>query len=352
MSFSKHLVLNTRTIIYLNRPIRTFLLHTFIKHKTIFISPLDWGLGHATRCVPLIRQLMADNTLILGTTPTTEAIFREEFPQLKTVGIEPYNIRYSRSLPLMVKLLSDSPRILSVIKKEHEQLKSIVKEHAVDLIISDNRFGLHHNQVESIYISHQLKIKAGIWSAAANRIHHRYIRCFKQVWVPDFEDRNLALAGSLSENPGLGDVRYIGPLSRLDAGTPSGGKIDYLLMLSGAEPQRSMLEEALCRALGQLSAKIILVRGTAQKPGLPIPEHIQTIDLADAARLSQLIRDAETVVCRSGYSSLMDLHHFGKKRLILIPTPGQPEQEYLAQHWQNRFGATVLNQNHINRWKP
>lgn len=295
---------------------------------------------------------MADNTVILGTTPTTEAILWEEFPQLKTVGIVPYNIRYSRSLPLMAKLLSDSPRILSVIKKEHEQLKSIVKEHGVDLIISDNRFGLYHDRVESIYISHQLKIKAGIWSAAANRVHHRYMNDFSQVWVPDYEDRNLALAGSLSEDPGLGHVRYIGPLSRLGTGTPSGGKIDYLIMLSGAEPQRSMLEEALGKAFGHLSAKIVLVRGTTQKPGLPIPEHIQSIDLADAARLSQLIHEAETVVCRSGYSSLMDLHHFGKKRLILIPTPGQTEQEYLAQYWQDRFGATVLEQKRISRWKP
>ena len=227
-----------------------------------------------------------------------------------------------------------------------------MKEHGVDLIISDNRLGLYHGQVESIYMTHQLKIKAGIWSAAANRIHRHYMQKFSRVWVPDFEDRGLALAGELSENPGLSHVEYIGPLSRLDAQVIPGGHIDYLVLLSGVEPQRSLLEDELRGVFRQTKKKVVLVRGSNTTATSAFPEHIRVINLADAALVAQLIADAETIVCRSGYSSLMDLHHLRKKQLVLIPTPGQPEQEYLARHWNTRFGAKVLEQARIMNWKP
>lgn len=326
--------------------------NALIKNKTIFISPLDWGLGHATRCVPLIRRLMPDNTVILGTTPGTTPVLKEEFPELKSLSIEPYNIRYSKSLPLLLKLFSDAPRLATVIKKEQEQLRAIVQEHGIDLIISDNRLGLYHEQVESIYITHQLKIKAGIWSAAANRIHRHYMQKFSKVWVPDFEDRGLALAGELSENPGLKHVEYIGHLSRLDSRAKKKEHTDYLILLSGVEPQRSLLEDALCLAFRHTKKKVVFVRGTDTAASSSFPETVRVVNFADASQLSQLIADAETIVCRSGYSSLMDLNHFQKKQIVLIPTPGQPEQEYLAQHWKERFGASVIEQSVTGSWKP
>ncbi|MCZ8286244.1 MAG: glycosyltransferase, partial [Bacteroidia bacterium] len=311
---------------------------------------MDWGLGHATRCVPLIRQLMKDNSLILGITPGTAPVLKAEFPDLKTVAIEPYNIRYSKSLPLLLKLLSDAPRIAAVIKKEQEQLNIMVQEHGIDLVISDNRLGLYHEKVESIYMTHQLRIKAGMWSAVANRIHRRYMQTFDKVWVPDFEDREQALAGELSENPGLDHVQYIGPLSRLNPETKKSSSIDYLVLLSGVEPQRSMLEEALCLAFRHTKKKVVFVRGSKTAPPMSLPENISVVTFADAAQLSQLIADAETIICRSGYSSLMDLYHFQKKQMVLVPTPGQSEQEYLAQHWKDRFGASVLTQAAVKNW--
>ncbi len=295
---------------------------------------------------------MADNTVILGTTPGTAPVLREEFPELNMIGIEPYRIRYSKSLPLLLKLFSDAPRIAAVIKKEQEQLKALVTEHGIDLIISDNRLGLYHGHVESIYITHQLNIKAGIWSAAASRIHRHYMQKFSKVWVPDYEDRGLCLAGELSKNPGLKHVEYIGPLSRLEAQVRPGGQIDYLILLSGIEPQRTLLEEALCGAFRQTQKKVVLVRGSNTPRTMPFPGGMTVIDLADAARLAQLIADAGTIVCRSGYSSLMDLHQLRKKQLVLIPTPGQTEQEYLARHWNTRFGAMVLEQAQVANWKP
>lgn len=290
--------------------------------------------------------------MILGTTPGTAPVLKEEFPELKTIGIEPYQIRYSKSLPLLLKLFSDAPRIARVIKKEQEQLKAIVKEHGIDLIISDNRLGLYHEHVESIYITHQLRIRAGIWSGVANRVHRYYMKKFSKVWVPDFEDRRLSLAGELSENPGLDHVEYIGPLSRLDREVKKEEGIDYLILLSGVEPQRGLLEEALCMAFRHTKKKVVFVRGSNTTATSTFPEHARVVNLADAAGLSQLIADAKTIVCRSGYSSLMDLHSFQKKQLVLVPTPGQPEQEYLARHWNTRFGADVLEQARVANWKP
>jgi len=308
-------------------------------------------LGHATRCVPLIKQLAANNTVIIGTTPLTRLVLNQEFPDLQNIDIEPYDIRYSKHIPLLIKLMSDAPRILRVIKKEREQLKRIVEDHGVNLVISDNRFGLSHPSVESIYITHQLNIRASVFSALANRVHHQYIRKFSKVWVPDFEDRQKSLAGELTLNPGIANLTYLGPLSRLTIPTGLYEPFDYLIVLSGAEPQRSILEEKLCRIFRNTEKKVVLVRGSLH-PIKTLSGNIQVIDLPDTLLLAKLIKAAETVICRSGYSSLMDMHSLQKKNLILIPTPGQSEQIYLADYWQERFGANVIRQENISLWKP
>lgn len=322
-----------------------------IKNKTIFISPLDWGLGHATRCVPLIKQLMTGNVVILGVTKTTALIFDEEFPTLKKINIEPYNITYSKILPLSIKLVLDSPRIFKDIKKENEQLKTIIKNNQIDVVISDNRFGLYNREVESIYITHQLNIQAGVFSFIANKIHHRYIKQFNKVWVPDFEDENKCLAGKLSRNTSLDNVTYIGSLSRLQKVSRVEDEFDYLCLLSGPEPLRTDLENSLIEKANFSDKKICFVRGAIQALNHSINENIVIVDLPSALQLSQLISNSKTVVCRSGYSTLMDLHHLQKKECILIPTPGQNEQVYLANYWKQKFGARVIQQKDLTPFK-
>lgn len=286
---------------------------------------------------------MTDNVVILGVTKTTTLIFDEEFPTLKKVDIEPYNITYSKNLPLSIKLLLDSPRIFKVIKKEQQQLAQIIKEHKIDVVISDNRFGLNNKNVESIYITHQLNIQAGFFSSIANKIHHYYIKQFNKVWVPDFEEANECLAGKLSRHTFLHNVTYIGPLSRLRKVDRMEDEFDYLCLLSGPEPLRTDLEIILINAANVSNKKICLVRGA-----LPLPhsvnKNITLIDMPNALQLSQLIINSKTIVCRSGYSTLMDLHYLQKTDCILIPTPGQDEQLYLANYWNKKFGFKVLKQ--------
>lgn len=320
-----------------------------IKNKTIFISPLDWGLGHATRCVALIHLLVKDNAVIIGVTASTKPIFDDEFPNLKQIEIEPYDISYSNRLPLTLKLVLDAPRIRKVIKKEHQQLNNIVKENSIDLIISDNRFGLYHQTVESIYITHQLNIQAGFFSGIANKIHHSFIRNFSKVWIPDFESDKESLAGVLSKPNSKFKITYINPLSRLMNTLEVTEKIDYLFLLSGPEPLRTQFENEILDLIKTSAKKITLVRGTSILLQKEISCGITIINFANAQQLSQLITNANCIICRSGYSTLMDLHHLKKTNLVLVPTPEQTEQEYLATYWKQKFNTQILKQSKIGK---
>ncbi len=294
---------------------------------------------------------MVNNTVILGVTKSTRVIFDVEFPQLTKVEIEPYNITYSRFIPVMVKLMLDAPRILNVIKKEHRQLQHIIKDHNVDVVISDNRFGLYHPTVETVYMTHQLNIKAGILSLWVNKIHEHYMKKFSKIWVPDFENARESLSGNLSRNTTLKNVNYIGPLSRLDPKTIKTESIDYLLLISGVEPQRTLFEELVCKQFEHSTQKTVLIRGTSKPPETVLPQNMRVIDLPDAFELAHCIKNADSVICRSGYSTLMDLHVLSKHKIILIPTPGQSEQQYLAEYWKKIYGAEVISQRNFHTWK-
>lgn len=317
------------------------------KNKTIFIAPLDWGLGHATRCVPLIRKLSQNNTLILGVTPLTKLIFDDEFPNLKKIDLEPYNISYSQKQSLTLKLLLDFPRIKKVIKKENEQLKHLIKENKIEVVISDNRLGLFNTEIETVYMTHQVNIQAGICSFLANKIHHYYIKNYNKIWIPDFDNVQQSLAGKLSQPSPFKNTSYIGPLSRLEKNGSNEFSFDYLFLVSGPEPHRTSFENTLIEIATKTNKKVCLVRGTNLNLETKISGNMTVFDLPNSNILSQLITNSETIVCRSGYSTLMDLHYLSKTKLILIPTPSQPEQIYLAEYWQTKFGAKNLQQSKL-----
>lgn len=315
--------------------------------KTIFIAPLDWGLGHTTRCVPLIRLLSKNNTVILGVTSQNAFFMEQHFQGHQKIILPSYNIRYSARLPAWLNVLLQWPAIHSVIKKEHALLDALVSRQALDIVISDNRFGLSSKAAKSIFITHQLQVKAPFFSGLANRLNKRYIHRFSEAWVPDYKAAEQRLAGELSDGRGIAiPLRYLGPQSYLedDAATVKPAQTtDYLLLLSGAEPQRSILEKLLVKKFSGSGKSVVLVRGSSDAPAIQA-DGIEVIDFASGRELRQLIVNAETVICRSGYSTLMDLHVLGKKELVLIPTPGQTEQEYLAGYWAEKFAAVNLTQ--------
>jgi predicted glycosyltransferase len=320
--------------------------------KTIFFAPLDWGLGHATRSVPLIRELQSNNSIILGVTPLTKPIFDEEFPRLKQVEVPSYKIEYSAYFPLWLKLAMDSGKIKKIISNEHQLLDELISKYKIDVVISDNRFGMHAERIKTVFMTHQLFLKAPVLASLASGINKNYIRKFSEVWVPDYEDETESLSGELSHGKQYrGNVKYIGPQSRLADVSVNAqeNKYDILVLLSGPEPQRSILEEI---AVKKFSGRknIALVRGNrGQEPESrrQSVEGINIFDLPAKEKLKELILSSRKIICRSGYSTLMDLHLLGKKDLLLIPTPGQSEQEYLAEYWNKKFGIQFCQQKYL-----
>jgi uncharacterized protein (TIGR00661 family) len=323
-----------------------------ISGKTIFISPLDWGFGHSTRCVPIISNLLKTNKVIIGVTDVNKKFFELHFPDLQKINVPSYGIKYSKRLPVWLKILSQFSKIKAVIRQEQKLLEKIVIENSIDVVISDNRFGLYNKQTENIFITHQIKIVAPFFSEYATKFNLNYIHNFSRVWVPDHKNRSERLSGNLSDSDAVSiPVEYIGPQSALsifDLDIATIDRSDYLILLSGVEPQRTILENSLIDKFKFSNEKITLVRGSDTEVKLE-NKNISVINFAYGAELKDLILNAETIICRSGYSTLMDLNFLNKEKLILVPTPGQTEQKYLAQYWKEKFNAKVYLQDQLTQ---
>jgi spore coat polysaccharide biosynthesis predicted glycosyltransferase SpsG len=314
-----------------------------ISGKTILISALDWGLGHATRCVPLIHELKKNNTVIIGVTPLTRTVFEEEFPGLQKVELPAYNVRYSKILPLWLKLLLSWPAIKAVIKQEEEIAGELVQKLKIDVLISDNRFGFRSKKAHSVFITHQLFLKTPFAAGIAQRINRKYINLFDEVWVPDYEQEANSLSGELSHGTHFHkNVKYIGPQSRLVKNEHLGIKYDVLFLLSGPEPQHSILASKLLQVTAEHDHLKFVLASSHFSAGNK--KNLEVYTAPTAAKLGELVAQSRKIVCRSGYSTLMDLHLLGKKDLVLIPTPGQTEQEYLARLWEQKFRAKHVSQ--------
>ncbi|MDE3251669.1 MAG: glycosyl transferase family 28 [Bacteroidota bacterium] len=319
--------------------------------EKVLVAPLDWGLGHATRCIPIIRALQKRGCRIWLAAEGKQAILlKQEFPELEILPLEGYRVRYGQNrwtFPFL--LLKQIPRILRMIKQEGLWLDEQLKQHHFDLVISDNRYGLSSQKTHCIFITHQLLIKAKVsWlEALLQKINYRYIQRFAACWVPDTENEP-SLAGMLSHPPKLPaiPVRYLGLLSRFQfASVPE--KYKYCMLLSGPEPQRSLMETALISAFAKLKVSCLLVRG---KPGEPemsgVPEHIKVIAHLPGNELASVLLQSEYIICRSGYTSIMEILTLRRKAL-LIPTPGQTEQEYLGKRLMEQGFCYSFPQNEI-----
>lgn len=316
-------------------------------NKTILIAPLDWGLGHAARCVPLIQHYALNNSIIVGYTSLTKSFLEKELKNLsvKWVELPSYNITYSRYWPAWLTVLSEALRIKKVIQKENLWLQTSVVEHQIDLIISDNRFGLFHPKIESKIVTHQLNIQAPFFKSQATKINLKYLKKFNQVWIPD--EPNHLLSGELSKINNQLNHLFIGSLSRFTKQNLSTYGTDTVILLSGPEPQRTILENKLIQRYTN-QPNVVLIRGTQKDIEINVGQ-IKIINVADKVEVLKNISVAKKIICRSGYSTLMDLYAIGfdLKNVTLIPTPGQTEQEYLANYWKQKFGCEVWQQGEV-----
>ncbi len=308
-------------------------------------------MGHATRCADLIQKLQVNNTITIGVTTLTKNYFEQIFPNLQKVHLPSYQIRYSKFFPAWLKVLLQTRKIKKVISAENLAVKALQEEFKFDVIISDNRFGVLNSSCTNYIITHQLNIQTPIFKRLANRINQNYLSKFDHILVPDFEDENKSLAGKLSRSSfNKNKVNYIGPLSHLNlfSVNESSEKIKCLVILSGPEPQRSIFEKLILKTLDSAEPASVLVRGTSSTSAIS-SKHIKLINEANPGELKKLIQSAELIICRSGYSTLMDLYFLQSKKLILVPTPGQTEQEYLAKYWQKKIGALHLQQHQLKK---
>lgn len=327
------------------------LLTTATCHKRILVAPLNWGLGHATRCIPLIQTLESLGAeVILASDGIALHLLKAEFPHLKTVRLPGYRIRYFTK-NMTLNILRQLPRILFAIKSEQWETERIVREHRIQGVISDNRYGCFSRHIPNIILTHQLNLKVPnpFFAWAANRLLRRALAKFQEVWAPDTQHPPTLSATLSHPAPGVKNLQYIGLLSRA-APNPDVVEKDYdvAVVLSGPEPQRSHLEQLLLEQAMLLPRKFIFIQGkTKTKTHHFVADHIEQVSYLTTPELNAVVTASDIVICRSGYSSLMDLAANGK-RAVLIPTPGQTEQEYLAECLAQQNHFVVQNQDSID----
>ncbi len=306
-----------------------------IRNKRILIAPLDWGLGHTTRCIPLITALLKqENEVYVAAASISATIIRDEFPDINILPLRGYGITYSkRASSFFWKMLFQLPKMISAIIHEKRWLNNAIDTHGFDVVISDNRLGLRSNKTQSIFITHQLKIKTKhrLTDFLLQKINYYFINQFDECWVPDFSGSNN-LAGDLSHPIKLPKVpvKYIGLLSRLESSIQIRNN-SLVFILSGPEPQRTIFENIIVKQLKQYNKPVILIRGVGKEENAlqNLGSNIVQYNYASSNLLNGIIQQSDVVIARSGYSTIMDLVTLNQQA-ILVPTPGQTEQEYLA----------------------
>lgn len=323
--------------------------------KTVLIAPLDWGLGHAARCVPVIKELQHyPIRIIIAGDGAVAIMLKQEFPELEIIPLPGYKIKYSKNKRwFLLRLLIQFPGVLYAVLKEHRWLNKVKQELNLSAVISDNRFGLFNHSIPSFYITHQLAVKTGnrLSEKIATLIHRNISKNYTQCWIPDYKGK-INLAGELSRTVKIRHNNvYMGCLSRFEKKPTSEITIDLLIILSGPEPQRTIFENLLLEQLEDYAGTVLLVRGLpAGRESIPakfLRSNITVKDHLSASELNDVIEQSSIVISRSGYTTIMDLVKLGKKA-ILVPTPGQTEQEYLADYLSaQKIFFTVTQQDFI-----
>ncbi len=337
--------------------------------KKILIAPLNWGLGHVSRMIPVIRsfQNTGFDVTVAAASPAAELV-RQEFPRLRIVPIKSYKIRYARNKLLMLKLVAQAPGLIRDLLYERKWIKQYVKTEKPDIIISDNRFGLFHSGVKSYYITHQVNVIMPeyliVFQPFVRYLHRHLIKRYNACLIPDFSDGG-GLSGILAHaNNGFNFPHvYLGSLSGFMELVPKKANIipDVLAVVSGPEPQRTLFIRKLLDVFSADKRQVLLIAGQPDISYDHINDHIRVINHLKRAELKYLMMHAPVLITRSGYTTLMDLFEI-KRKAILIPTPGQTEQEYLAWYFQTKYdfklitqkkmtSAKIFQPEHCGKWK-
>lgn len=322
----------------------------------ILICPLNWGLGHATRSVPIINKLLNEqHEIIIAADGYPLTFLRQSFPTLRFIELPSYPIYYSAGKSQVGVVLKSIPGVLFGIYKEHRWLKQFIKNEKINLVISDNRFGLWNKKIKSVYITHQLMVKMPFYLTMFEPIlwfiHNCIIKKYDECRIPDFDDSTSNLSGDLSHKyPLPPNSNFIGPQSRFNNMKTSTTNNEYkvLAIISGVEPQRTIFEDSILKRYKNKPFKTLIITGQpGDKPELINTGNVTVLTHLEDNAFIAVVQGVEKIIARSGYSTIMDLYTLdclGKAELL--PTPGQTEQEYLYQHLLNKNFIPNNNQNH------
>ncbi len=310
---------------------------SFTKSPRILVAPLDWGLGHAARCIPVIKELIQQEAqvFIYGSAHVLNYL-QKHFPHLEQIQSNEQEIHYSKHLPAWLKILLQTNKINKNIKLEYTNLQSLIKTHQIDGVISDNRYGLNSKLIPCVFVTHQLNPKVPRNLGFLRKsIQHKIIAWtsnFDEIWIPDLSCSHSLSADLSITTSNNSKHKHLGILSRFSSNqivhnTPNG----YLAIISGPEPQRTILFQELLRIEKTLSLGMtFIIDKISNKVSSDEMDNMRILVQPNDREFLQEISSAQHIVCRSGYSSLMDLIRL-KRTALFIPTPGQTEQEYLAE---------------------
>lgn len=325
--------------------------------KKVLVCPLNWGLGHASRIIPVIYELIQQKYDVhIGADGHTMVLIKQEFPGLKYIRFPSFSVTYAKGSLLALRIILQIPKIIYGIFKEHNELKKIISSYSIELVISDNRYGLWNRKINTVFVTHQIFIKlpvlARFMEPCINRIIRHIILKYDQCWIPDFPDADNNLTGDLSHRAKIPhNVKYIGVLSRFTQYTenmriPGDYLYDLIVIISGPEPQRTLLEKSISEKIRASDYKAFIIQGKpGERSAQDVSKNLTTSPHMPASELLDVINKSKYIICRSGYSTIMDLIVL-KRTAMLIPTPGQTEQEYLARYLSDYFLS--VSQNKIN----
>ncbi len=326
------------------------------KKLNILVCPLNWGLGHASRDIPIISELIKreHNVIVAGSDNVME-LLRTEFTLLEYLKFNGFNVTFPKKQTIVLHLLIRFPYFLFCIIKEHYQLKKIIRKLKIDVVISDNRFGLWNKNVYCVFITHQIMIKLPnklkIFEQFVFKINRFFINNYDVCWIPDFE-KPPNIAGELSHKYKVHlKTLFVGILSRFNDITNdniSEEKFEVIAIISGPEPHRSIFEKILLTQLQNLNSNCLIVTGKPnEKQSVQIFNNVKVVTHLSTNKMLNAIQNSKYIVSRSGYTTIMDLISLNRTA-ILVPTPGQTEQEYLSDYYSKKKIFLKMNQNEFD----
>lgn len=316
----------------------------------VLVAPLDWGLGHATRCIPIIQELLRQQAEVyVAAGGSGKTILMNAFPDIRHLDIPGIRIQYPANGKMASAILRQLPGMYRAISNEHKILRQKIDELKLTHVISDNRYGLYSSKIPSAFVSHQLHIKAGKKLAFLEPLlallNHHFINRFSELWIPDNKN-GIRISGNLSLTSKVKIPFYeVGPLSRFHGpSSATSKKYERIALLSGPEPQRTLLEKKLVDAFTKLNGPSLIVRGLPGNSNIESHPFLDMKNTISDGELVQLLHPDTALICRSGYSTIMDIAYLQHKKILFIPTPGQTEQEYLAEHLFHICGIRYIHQ--------